>query len=92
MPPFGLVLAVAGVDLHGQDVRQRRVGPAAVAEAGMAAQHHQARPLPHGLGQQALLLRRQVVGGEVAEDVGVVPARRELGVVDRALVALRRAP
>ena len=46
------------MDLHGEDVRQRRVGPAAVAEAGVAAEHHQARPLPHGLGQQPLLRRR----------------------------------
>ena len=67
-PALGLVLAVAGVDVNGQDVRERRVGPAAFAEAGMAAQHHQARPLAHGLGQQPLLLGGQVVGREVAED------------------------
>ena len=52
-PPFRLELAVAGMDLDGQDVGQ--IGVSAQppgAEAGTAAEHDQPRPLLDGLGQE----------------------------------------
>ena len=63
------------------------LGPAAGAEAGPAAQHHQPAPLFTASDQQLVLLGREVVGGQVAEDVDVVTARSELGVVDLADLA-----
>ena len=86
---FGLELAIAGVNLGGQDVGQIGLGPAPGAEAGAAAEHHQPRTLLDGVGQELVLARGQVLGGKVAEHVDVVPARRELGVVDLAGLAPR---
>ena len=52
----------------GEDVGQRGVGPAAGAEAGAAAEHDEARPFLHGLDQEPVLLWRQVIGRQVAQD------------------------
>ena len=84
---FGLELAIAGMDLGRQDVGEIGPGPSPGAKAGPAAEHHQARSLVHRLGQQLVLVRGEIVGRQVAEDIDVVPARRELGVVDLADLA-----
>ena len=64
-------------------------GPAPFAEARTPAEHHQARPLLDRAGQEALLEAREVVGGQVAEDVDVVAPWGEVLVVEVALLALR---
>ena len=90
-PPCGLDLAVAGVDVDGEDAGQLGARPAAGAEAGAAAEHDQPRPLLDGGGQEALLDAGEVIGREVAEDVDVVAAGGELVVVDLGRLAGRAA-
>ncbi len=67
-----------------------RAGPAAGAEAGSAAQHHEARPLLHRIDQQPVLLRSQKIRRQVGKDIDVVAPRRKFGVVDLTLVSLCR--
>ncbi len=62
----GLELAVTRMDGGREDVGDRRAGPAAGAEAGSAAQHHEARPFLHGVDQELVLLHGEKIGRQVA--------------------------
>ena len=89
--PFGLDLAGRAATIvvgrtRATSVRSQPPAP----EARPPAEHDQARPAAlDGVGEQGVLGRGQEVGGEVAEDVNVVTAGREVLVADLAALPRR---